>query len=115
VVALQWTLSGTHTGPFLMPGGEVLEPTGQRVAVRGCSVRTMENGLILTDSVYYDQLELLARIAPVALADPLAPPALLAPLASVPAVGEASVAPHTGGRRAGRWWWGLRPGTRRPG
>jgi hypothetical protein len=38
---------GTHTGPFLLPGGDMLQPTGRRVGVRAAWMFTLENGLIV--------------------------------------------------------------------
>ncbi|MGW4638980.1 ester cyclase [Sphaerisporangium sp. NPDC004334] len=62
MVVAEWTLTSTHTGPLLLPTGHVAEPTGRRVAVRGCDVRTMEDGLIASQRVYYDQLEMLTQL-----------------------------------------------------
>ncbi|MFC4534120.1 ester cyclase [Sphaerisporangium dianthi] len=62
MVIFEWTLTSTHTGPLLLPSGVVAEPTGRRVVVRGCDVRTMENGLITSQRVYYDQLEMLSQL-----------------------------------------------------
>ncbi|WP_248964231.1 ester cyclase [Sphaerisporangium perillae] len=66
LVVIEWTVTSTHTGPFLLHTGEVLEGSGRRVAVRGCDVRTMENGLIASLRVYYDQLEMLTQLGVVA-------------------------------------------------
>ncbi|GII42267.1 ester cyclase [Planotetraspora phitsanulokensis] len=58
----EWTMNGTHTGPFWLPNGETLEGTGRRVTVRGCAACTLEDGLIITHRVYFDQLELYAQL-----------------------------------------------------
>ncbi|GAA0410469.1 hypothetical protein GCM10009530_73700 [Microbispora corallina] len=58
----EWTLTGTHTGPFLLPDGEVLEGTGRRITVRGCGACTVEDGRIVTHRDYFDQLELLSQL-----------------------------------------------------
>ncbi|GAA1307998.1 transcriptional regulator [Planotetraspora silvatica] len=58
----EWTVNGTHTGPFLMPNGHALEATGRRVTVRGCSACEMEDDLIVTHRVYFDQLELYSQL-----------------------------------------------------
>lgn len=58
----EWCLSATHLGPFLVPGGGVLEPTGRKVNIRVCSVRTVENGLTLSHRYYFDQLELFVQL-----------------------------------------------------
>ncbi|MDP9849335.1 ketosteroid isomerase-like protein [Streptosporangium lutulentum] len=59
LVVCEWIITGTHTGPFLLPSGGIIQATGRRIAVRGCDVRTMDNGAIASQRVYYDQLEML--------------------------------------------------------
>ncbi|GAA3016920.1 nuclear transport factor 2 family protein [Streptosporangium longisporum] len=58
----EWSLSATHTGPFLAPGGGTLRPTGRTVVTRVCSVHAMENGLVLSSRIYFDQLDLLLQL-----------------------------------------------------
>ncbi|WP_214415774.1 ester cyclase [Sphaerisporangium fuscum] len=58
----EYTLTGTHTGPFLLPDGEVVEPTGRRIVVRGVCACSTEDGRIITDRDYYDQLELYCQL-----------------------------------------------------
>jgi hypothetical protein len=58
----EWTLTGTHHGPFLMPDGGTLEATGQGIAVRGCSTANMDGDLIVSHQHYFDQLELFASL-----------------------------------------------------
>jgi ketosteroid isomerase-like protein len=62
LVVFEWTVTSTHTGPFLLPDGEIAHPSGRRIAVRGCDFRTMDDGLIASQRVYYDQLEMLAQL-----------------------------------------------------
>ncbi|MFB4272066.1 ester cyclase [Nonomuraea sp. GTA35] len=62
-VSLQeWTLAGTHLGPFLIPGGGTLDATGQGVVVRACSTVTMDDNVIASHQFYFDQLELFATL-----------------------------------------------------
>ncbi|WP_248958220.1 ester cyclase [Sphaerisporangium perillae] len=61
-VVMEWILTGTHKGPYLMPDGEIIEATNRGITIRGCSVRNFENGLIVTHCIYYDQLELLTQL-----------------------------------------------------
>ncbi len=61
-VAAEYTISGTHKGQFLVPGGGVCEPTGRPITVRACSFSTVEDDLIVSHRVYYDQLELGTQI-----------------------------------------------------
>jgi hypothetical protein len=62
VTVLEWMLTGTHLGPFLMPGGETLEATGRRVAVRGSSAADLDGCLIVSHRIYFDQLELFTSL-----------------------------------------------------
>ncbi|MBX6383050.1 MAG: ester cyclase [Microbispora sp.] len=61
-VAAEFTISGTHKGPLLIPGGEVLAATGRPVLVRSCSFSTVEDGVILSHRLFYDQLEMAAQL-----------------------------------------------------
>ncbi|TDD32035.1 hypothetical protein E1286_44135 [Nonomuraea terrae] len=67
-VAVETTFNGTHTGPFLIAGGRVIEPSGRRVSFRGCWIFTVEDNLIITHRLYFDQLELYTQLG-------VAPPA----------------------------------------
>ncbi|WP_067176883.1 ester cyclase [Microtetraspora niveoalba] len=58
----EYTLVGTHTGPFLLPDGSTAEGTGRRVVLRGACACATENGRIITDRDYYDQLELYSQL-----------------------------------------------------
>ncbi|MEV8634797.1 nuclear transport factor 2 family protein [Streptosporangium sp. NPDC051023] len=61
-VAVTALITGTHTGPFLLPGGTVVSPTGRRVHLRCCWIFTLEAGLIVTHLLYWDQLEAYAQL-----------------------------------------------------
>ncbi|MEV5740148.1 nuclear transport factor 2 family protein [Microbispora rosea] len=61
-VAAEFTISGTHKGPLLFPGGDVLEGTGRAVLLRSCSFSTVEGGVILSHRLFYDQLEVAAQL-----------------------------------------------------
>jgi predicted ester cyclase len=40
----EWAFAGTHTGPFLLPNGSELPPTGKRVEIKGIEyVQVHEN------------------------------------------------------------------------
>lgn len=58
----EFTISGTHKGALLVPGGDVLEATGRPITVRSCSFSTVEGGLIISHRLFYDQLEMAAQI-----------------------------------------------------
>jgi ketosteroid isomerase-like protein len=58
----EWTMTGTHTGPFFLPDGRELEGTGRRIAVRTTCSTFVENGKIKTHREYFDQLELYSQL-----------------------------------------------------
>ncbi len=58
----EWTFVGTHTGPFLLPDGSQLPPTGKRVEVRGMELVQMHDGKIVVDNLYYDSMAVLAQL-----------------------------------------------------
>ncbi|MBC6458931.1 ester cyclase [Actinomadura sp. HBU206391] len=58
----EWTISGTHTGPFILPDGRTAEATGRKIAVRGAGLCAIENGEVVTNREYYDQLELYTQL-----------------------------------------------------
>jgi steroid delta-isomerase-like uncharacterized protein len=50
----EWTFVGTHTGPFQLPDGTQLPPTGKRVEIRGMEFVQVRDGKIVIDNLYYD-------------------------------------------------------------
>ncbi|MGP4104636.1 ester cyclase [Nonomuraea sp. KM90] len=58
----EWTLTGTHQGPFFLPNGRELEATGRRVAIRGSCIAHVAHGKIVTHREYFDQLELYCQL-----------------------------------------------------
>jgi ketosteroid isomerase-like protein len=58
----EWTMTGTHTGPFLVPDGSVAEGTGRKIIIRGCGACSIDDDRIITHRDYYDQLELYNQI-----------------------------------------------------
>jgi steroid delta-isomerase-like uncharacterized protein len=52
----EWVFVGTHTGPFVLPDGSELRPTGKRVEVKGMEFVEVRNGKIVADNMYYDNL-----------------------------------------------------------
>ncbi|MFI7618168.1 ester cyclase [Nonomuraea terrae] len=61
-VAIEATFNGTHTGPFLIAGGRLLEPSGRKVNVHECWMFTVEHDLITALRLYFDQLELYMQL-----------------------------------------------------
>ena len=59
----EWTFVGTQTGPFLLPNGTVLPPTGKQVEVRGMEiVRVGPDGKIVLNTLYYDNLAVAEQL-----------------------------------------------------
>ena len=58
----EWTFTGTHTGPFPLPDGSVLPPTGKRVEIRGMELVQVRDGKIVVDNLYYDTTAVLAQL-----------------------------------------------------
>jgi len=59
----EWTFDGTHTGPFLLPNGSVLPPSGKRVEIAGMEiVRVDADGKIVLNTLYYDNLAVATQL-----------------------------------------------------
>ncbi|MDP9862042.1 MULTISPECIES: ester cyclase [Streptosporangium] len=53
---------GTHKGPYVLPDGREIAATGRSVSLRCCYVCVVEDGLIVSLRLYYDQSELHAQL-----------------------------------------------------
>ena len=58
----EWTFVATHTGPFQLPDGSELPPTGRRVELRGMELVEVRDGKIVVDNLYYDNMAVLAQL-----------------------------------------------------
>ena len=58
----EWTFVGTHTGPFRLPDGSELPPTGKRVEIRGMEVVLLRDGKIIANNLYYDTMAVAAQL-----------------------------------------------------
>lgn len=54
-------LAGTHAGPLRTPQGDIA-PTGRRVESHGIAVQRVQAGLVASEHLYFDQLEMLAQL-----------------------------------------------------
>jgi predicted ester cyclase len=61
MVLSEGTLAGTHSGIFRTPQGEV-PPSGNAVKLRFASVKRIENDKLVSEHLYFDQLEFLRQI-----------------------------------------------------
>jgi steroid delta-isomerase-like uncharacterized protein len=58
------TLTGTQTGVFRTPQGE-LPASGNRVSLRYASVKRFEDGRLVSEHLYFDQLDFLQQLGAV--------------------------------------------------
>ena len=58
----EFVFAGTHTGPFRLPDGTEVPPTGKRVEIRGMEYVQVRDGKFVVDNLYYDNLTVLAQL-----------------------------------------------------
>ncbi|GGL04641.1 hypothetical protein Sme01_65740 [Sphaerisporangium melleum] len=58
----EWTVTGTHKGPFLLPDGREVQGSGRRVVFRATCSTFAEHGEIIAHREYFDQLELYSQL-----------------------------------------------------
>jgi steroid delta-isomerase-like uncharacterized protein len=58
----EWTFAGTQTGPFLLPDGTQVPPTGRRVEIRGMELVQLRDGQIVVDNLYYDMTAAVVQL-----------------------------------------------------
>lgn len=56
-VALEWVMTGTHTGPL-----QDLPPTGKPFSLQGCSIIQLRDGRILRNTDYWDFMTFLHQL-----------------------------------------------------
>jgi predicted ester cyclase len=59
--ATELVFTGTHTGPMITPNGMV-PPTGKRMTLRSASILRIKDGLVASEHVYSDQLEMMTQL-----------------------------------------------------
>ena len=60
-VVTEGTMTGTHTGTFRGPQGEIAA-SGNRVRLRYASVKRVRDGKVASENLYFDQLEFLQQL-----------------------------------------------------
>jgi steroid delta-isomerase-like uncharacterized protein len=60
-VATQQTFRGTHTGTLVSPDGDI-PATGKSVVGRAAEILRIEDGKIVEDHLYFDNMEFLTQI-----------------------------------------------------
>jgi steroid delta-isomerase-like uncharacterized protein len=58
----EWTFVGTHTGPFVLPDGTEVPPTGKRLEVQGMEVVAVRDGKIVLNTLYYDMMGVVVQM-----------------------------------------------------
>jgi steroid delta-isomerase-like uncharacterized protein len=61
-VAARWTMSGTHTGPFPLPDGSMLPPTGRSFRVSGMSMCRLEGGRLAEERTEADWMGFMRQL-----------------------------------------------------
>jgi len=61
LVAIEGYLTGTHTGPFPTPQGDI-PGSGNAVRLRYATIKRVEGDRVVSDHVYFDQMEFLQQI-----------------------------------------------------
>ena len=62
VFADEWTFVGTHTGPYQLPDGTPVPPTGQRVEINGMEIVQVRDGKVILNTLYYDNVAALTQL-----------------------------------------------------
>ena len=58
----EWSVTMTHTGPLVLAGGAVVEPTGTRITVNGATVAEFRGDRICSLRQYWDELAVFEQI-----------------------------------------------------
>jgi len=58
----EWSFVATQTGPFKLPDGTEVPPSGKQVALRGMEYVKVRDGKIVVDNLYYDNLAVMAQL-----------------------------------------------------
>jgi predicted ester cyclase len=61
MIAGEGVLAGTHSGPLRTPHGEI-PPSGRQVRLPYAFVRRVEDGVITSEHLYWDQMEFLGQL-----------------------------------------------------
>jgi steroid delta-isomerase-like uncharacterized protein len=61
LVVAEGTIAGTHSGTFQTPQGEIPR-TGNPVSLRYAAVKRFEGDRLVSEHLYFDQLELLQQL-----------------------------------------------------
>jgi len=60
-IATIWTLTGTQTGPMVMPGG-TLPPSGRKIQITGLAIDYLKDGKFVKEIVVMNVLEMMMQL-----------------------------------------------------
>jgi steroid delta-isomerase-like uncharacterized protein len=58
----EWIFTGTNDGPFRLPDGTEVPPTGKQVEIKGMELVQLRDGKIVVDNLYYDFMAALTQL-----------------------------------------------------
>lgn len=61
-IVTEFSSEATHSGPLMMPTGDVLQPTGRTVVTRGVAVAEARGDLLVKQVFYFDNLAFLTQL-----------------------------------------------------
>lgn len=61
-VCIQGVFEATHEGPFPVPGGQPIPPTGKKLRVSQCMVAKLDEGKIIEIYEYFNPLDFLSQL-----------------------------------------------------
>ena len=61
-ICYEAVFTGTNTGPFAGPSGQIIPATNKRVQLTGCTVAKVEGGEFTEVHNYYDQLAMMTQL-----------------------------------------------------
>jgi ketosteroid isomerase-like protein len=62
IACVEWSVTMTHTGPFVVADGRVVDPTGMRVTLYGITVAEFRGDRISSLRQYWDELSLFDQL-----------------------------------------------------
>ena len=58
----EFVFGGTHTGPLTLPDGTTVPPTGNRVEIKAMEMVEVDDGKMVVDNLYYDNVSVLVQL-----------------------------------------------------
>ncbi len=58
----EWVIEADHTGPLVLTEDTVIEATGRRIQLAGCTVADFKDGKIRSFRTYFDDISLIEQL-----------------------------------------------------